>query len=132
MNKKTLIFLYVCIQGCSLEVCAFSKKCFEKIQKIQNTSGVSIALADDNRSVMDKVLKEVLLNPEKAQNKFAKQIKLDFGASPELDELDVEITNEIEAAREKAEKILHKSEAACLISNSVKAKVTMTPNIIVQ
>jgi superfamily II DNA or RNA helicase len=77
----------------------------EKIQKIQNTSGVSIALADDNRSVMDKVLKEVLLNPEKAQNKFTKQIKLDFGPSPELDELDIKITNEIEAAREKAEKI---------------------------
>ena len=77
----------------------------EKIQKIQNTSGVSIALADDNRSVMDKVLKEVLLNPEKAQNKFSKQIRIDFGASAELDELDVEITNEIEAAREKAESI---------------------------
>lgn len=77
----------------------------EKIQRIQNTSGVSIALADDNRSVMDKVLKEVLLNPDKAQNRFSKQMRLDFGASPELDELDVEITNEIEAAREKAEKI---------------------------
>ncbi|MCH6236783.1 helicase-related protein [Cognataquiflexum rubidum] len=77
----------------------------EKIQRIQNTSGVSIALADDNRSVMDKVLKEVLLNPDKAQNQFSKQLKLDFGTSPELDELDVEITNEIEAAREKAEKI---------------------------
>lgn len=77
----------------------------EKIQRIQNTSGVSIALADDNRSVMDKVLKEVLLNPDKAQNRFAKQMRLDFGTSPELDELDAEITNEIEAAREKAEKI---------------------------
>ncbi|MGQ7855527.1 helicase-related protein [Pedobacter sp. WC2501] len=77
----------------------------EKIQRIQNTSGVSIALADDNRSVMDKVLKEVLLNPDKAQNRFSKQIRIDFGASPELDELDAEITNEIEAAREKAEKI---------------------------
>ncbi len=66
---------------------------------------LSIALADDNRSVMDKVLKEVLLNPDKAQNRFAKQMRLDFGASPELDELDAEITNEIEAAREKAEKI---------------------------
>jgi SNF2 family DNA or RNA helicase len=80
----------------------------EKIQKIQNTSGVSIALADDNRSVMDKVLKEVLLNPEKAQNKFSKQIRIDFGTSAELDELDVEITNEIEAAREKAESIRNK------------------------
>jgi len=77
----------------------------EKIQRIQNTSGVSIALADDNRSVMDKVLKEVLLNPDKAHSKFSKQIRMDFGASPELDELDVEITNEIEVAREKAEKI---------------------------
>lgn len=77
----------------------------EKIQRIQSTSGVRIALADDNRSVMDKVLKEVLLNPDKAQNRFAKQTRLDFGPSPELDELDVEITNEIEAAREKAEKI---------------------------
>jgi superfamily II DNA or RNA helicase len=77
----------------------------EKIQKIQSTSGVSISLADDNRSVMDKVLKEVLLNPEKAQNKFSKQIRIDFGSSPELDALDVQITNEIETAREKAEKI---------------------------
>lgn len=34
-----------------------------------------------------------------------------------------------EADREKAERILHKSEAACLISNSVKAKVTMIPTI---
>ena len=77
----------------------------EKIQRIQSTSGVSIALADDNRSVMDKVLKEVLLNPEKAHNRFSKQLRIDFGTSPELDELDVEITNEIEAARGKAEKI---------------------------
>lgn len=77
----------------------------EKIQRIQNTSGVSIALADDNRSVMDKVLKEVLLDPEKAQNKFAKQMRLDFGSSAEMDALDAEITKEIEAAREKAERI---------------------------
>jgi SNF2 family DNA or RNA helicase len=76
-----------------------------KIQRIKSTSGVSIALADDNRSVMDKVLKEVLLNPEKAQNRFSKQMRLDFGPSPELDDLDLEITNEIEAARIKAEKI---------------------------
>ncbi|MEZ4827943.1 MAG: helicase-related protein [Bacteroidia bacterium] len=77
----------------------------EKIQRIQNISGVSIALADDNRSVIDKVLKEVLFDPDKAKNRFGKQLRLDFGGSPELDELDAEITNEIEAAREKAEKI---------------------------
>jgi SNF2 family DNA or RNA helicase len=77
----------------------------QKIQRIQITSGVSIALADDNRSVMDKVLKEVLLNPEKAQNHFTKQGRIDFGPTPEWDALDAEITNEIETAKEKAEKI---------------------------
>ncbi len=34
-----------------------------------------------------------------------------------------------EKDRERAERILHKSEAACLISNSVKAKVEMTAKI---
>lgn len=77
----------------------------EKIQRIQNTSGISIALADDNRSVMDKVLKEVLFNSDKIQTASAKQMKLDFGANTDLDELDAEITHEIEAARDKAEKI---------------------------
>lgn len=77
----------------------------EKIQRIQNSSGVSISLADDSRSVMDRVLKEVLLNPEKAQNRFGKQMKLDFGSSEAWDELDAELTSEIEAAKEKAEKI---------------------------
>lgn len=34
-----------------------------------------------------------------------------------------------EKDRERAERILKKSEAACLISNSIKSKVTMIPNI---
>ena len=37
--------------------------------------------------------------------------------------------NDIEKA-EKAERILHKSEAACLISNSIKTKVNLTCEII--
>jgi uncharacterized OsmC-like protein len=32
--------------------------------------------------------------------------------------------------KEKAERILQKSEVACLISNSIKSKVTLTTNII--
>lgn len=32
-----------------------------------------------------------------------------------------------EADKEKAERILHKSEAACLISNSIKSKTTLIP-----
>ena len=39
----------------------------------------------------------------------------------------VTITDEKE--RERAEKVLQKSEAACLISNSVKSKVTMNPTV---
>ena len=31
--------------------------------------------------------------------------------------------------QEKAERVLQKSEAACLISNSIKSKVTMIPTI---
>ena len=39
----------------------------------------------------------------------------------------VTITNE--ADREKAERVLQKSEAACLISNSIKSKITMNTEI---
>jgi peroxiredoxin-like protein len=37
-----------------------------------------------------------------------------------------------EQDREKAEKVLQKAEAACLITNSIKSKVTMTPSIVVK
>ena len=37
-----------------------------------------------------------------------------------------------EADKEKAERILQKSEAACLISNSIKSKVTLSTTITVQ
>jgi peroxiredoxin-like protein len=37
-----------------------------------------------------------------------------------------------EKDRERAERILQKAEAACLISNSVKAKITMLTNIVVE
>lgn len=77
----------------------------QKIQNIQNSSGVSIALAEDNRSVMDKVLKAVLLDPDRARRQFSKQIRMDFEENKELTDLDFELTNEIETAREKAEKI---------------------------
>lgn len=40
------------------------------------------------------------------------------------------INNEAQTA--KAERILHKSEAACLISNSITSKVIMNPTVVVQ
>lgn len=45
--------------------------------------------------------------------------------------LEPKVTIANEADREKAERVLHKSEAACLISNSVKSKVTMNIEIVV-
>lgn len=43
---------------------------------------------------------------------------------------EVVITNENQ--KERAERILEKSEKACLISNSITSKVTMVPKIIIQ
>jgi peroxiredoxin-like protein len=43
--------------------------------------------------------------------------------------LTAHLTIKNEAEKEKAEKILHKSEAACLISNSVKTKVNLIADI---
>lgn len=37
-----------------------------------------------------------------------------------------------DADREKAERILQKSEAACLISNSIKSKVTLITHVVTQ
>lgn len=37
-----------------------------------------------------------------------------------------------ETDREKADKVLIKSEAACLISNSVKAKIIFKPSVLIQ
>jgi organic hydroperoxide reductase OsmC/OhrA len=43
--------------------------------------------------------------------------------------LEPSVTIVNESDREKAERILNKSEAACLISNSIKSKITMIPTI---
>jgi peroxiredoxin-like protein len=45
--------------------------------------------------------------------------------------LEPTLTISHEQDRERAERILHKSEAACLISNSVKSTISMFPTIIV-
>ncbi|QLH31843.1 MAG: OsmC family protein [Cyclobacteriaceae bacterium] len=45
--------------------------------------------------------------------------------------LEPSVTITDEKDRERAERILMKAEAACLISNSIKSKVTMLPKIIV-
>lgn len=44
--------------------------------------------------------------------------------------LEATVTILDEKDRERAERVLTKAEAACLISNSIKSKVTMIPNIV--
>jgi peroxiredoxin-like protein len=45
--------------------------------------------------------------------------------------LEPTVTISHEKDRERAERVLTKAEAACLISNSIKSKVTMLPKILV-
>lgn len=46
--------------------------------------------------------------------------------------LEPTVTIHNESDREKAERVIQKSEAACLISNSIKSKVTLVTKIIVK
>ena len=57
------------------------------------------------------------------------QIEGKFQMTEVILEPTVVILNEED--REKAERVLQKSEANCLISNSVHSKITMNPNIVV-
>ena len=57
------------------------------------------------------------------------QIEGKFQMTEVILEPTVVILNEED--REKAERVLQKSEANCLISNSVHSKITMIPNIVV-
>lgn len=78
------------------------KVLIKKVRDIQKATGVSIVIGDDNKSIMDTVLKEVLLDPSKA-NFSANQMLMDFG--DEVNNLDKIITNQLEQAKEKAEKL---------------------------
>ncbi len=75
------------------------KVLIRKVKDIQKTTGVAISLGEDNRSIMDAVLREVLLEPEKAVQ--ASQMEIDFG-----DEYhNLQITNELELAKKRAENL---------------------------
>jgi superfamily II DNA/RNA helicase len=75
------------------------KVIIRKVKDIQKTTGVSISLGDDNRSIMDVVLREVLMEPEKALK--AVQTQIDFGE----DYQDIQLTNELEQAKKRAENL---------------------------
>lgn len=75
------------------------KVLIRKVRDIQKSTGVSISLGEDNRSIMDAVLNEVLLDPQKALKDS--QTSLDFGP----DYHQAMITRELEAAKEKAKNL---------------------------
>ncbi len=81
------------------------KVLINKIRSIQKQTGVSISLGDENKSIMDVVLKAVLLNPEEHLNKFGKQLTLELPATEEVDEIEKQFTNELELAKLKGKNL---------------------------
>ena len=78
------------------------KVLINKVRDIQKATGVSIVIGEENQSIMDSVLKEVLLDPSKSHN-LDSQMALDFG--DEVSEANKIITNQLEQAKVKAEKL---------------------------
>jgi hypothetical protein len=70
------------------------KVLIKKIRDIQRATGVSITIGEDNQSIMDAVLKEVLFEDTQKQP-----------AATQLSLFDDKITNELELARQKAENL---------------------------
>lgn len=115
------------------------KVLIKKVRDIQKATGVSIVIGQDNQSIMDSVLKEVLLDPAKAQA-VASQMTLDFG--DEISNANKIITNQLEQAKEKAEKLRsifahesidpHTIEAELKEVDEVIGDVTTVENFVVQ
>ena len=111
----------------------------KKVRDIQKATGVSIVIGDENQSIMDSVLKEVLLDPSKAEH-TANQMLMDFG--DEVSDFDKIITNQLEQAKEKAEKLrsifAHESIDPQTIEKELKevdeviGDVTTVENFVVQ
>ncbi|MFA8436792.1 MAG: helicase-related protein [Marinifilaceae bacterium] len=80
------------------------KVLIRKVRDIQRTTGVSISLGDENKSIMDAVLTEVLIDPKLVQE-TASQMSLDFGGNDEIKRADSIFTNELEQIRKKAENL---------------------------
>lgn len=95
------------------------KVLIRKVRDIQKSTGVSISLGEDNRSIMDAVLNEVLLDPQKALQ--ASQSSIDFGS----DYNQSIISSELEAAKEKAKNLrsifAHMSVPQSEIEDDLKA-----------
>lgn len=81
-----------------------------------------LAIAENSRLEFESFESQALGKLEKVDGKFLISEIL----------LTPRITIMREAEREKALKVLEKSEAACLISNSVRARIELRPEIVVK
>lgn len=90
------------------------------------TAAVSSCLMTTFLSIAENSKLEFIEFSCKSKGKL-EQVAGKFMMSEVILEPTVVISNDKD--REKAERILQKSELACLISNSVKSKVTMIPTI---
>lgn len=79
------------------------KVLINKIRTIQKNTGVSISLGDENQSIMDMVLKAVIFEPEAHLQKYSQQLTLELPATEEVDEIDLQFTNELEKAFKKGD-----------------------------
>ncbi len=79
------------------------KVIIKKVREIQQAIGVSISLGDDNKSIMDTVLKEVLLNPQAVRNE-GRQLTFAF-PNEETKAADAFISNDVAKAKLKADNI---------------------------
>lgn len=70
------------------------KVLIRKIQDIQKATGVSITIGEDNKSIMDRVLEEVLMEEK---NKTDRSMQLSL--------FEDKITNELETVKQKAENL---------------------------
>lgn len=92
----------------------------EKVRVIQKAIGVSIPLGEDNQSIMDAILKTVLLDPRKRDR--ALQVTMDFG-DEELEEQQRRITRELETAKEKALQVKNIFTHSSISADDIEAQL---------
>lgn len=81
------------------------KVLIRKVRDIQKTTGVAISLGEDNKSIMEAVLNEILLDPQAAMKWANQQLTLNFDGGEALTAAEATITNELNLAAEKAENL---------------------------
>jgi len=97
------------IDGVVLEVL------IKKVKQIRNDTGVSIPFPEDSKSILDAVLKSILLNPVKGKD--VEQGVFEFEENDEVIQYKNNVTREVEAAAER-----EKKSRSIFAQNAIKAE----------